>query len=202
MKAYKKILKQKSKLIEQNNRLVQENKDLRATKTTEIRTGYFEKKIIRHGQKKREKLSRFEKNPAKLSLGWFGNLEFFCYPHTDFDKVFIRDGNKIHGYDKYDLPRMIAIFNKARWVTEHGSSIIKGVLDSESPLARMVQNAYNAGIQQELIHDSKIKKLEFEERLKSLENMKPKFRDKWFEDEPALKREWDKRKKSKKGGGR
>lgn len=202
MKVYKKILKQKSKLIEQNKRLVQENKDLRVTKTTEIRTGYFEKKIIRHGKKKREKLSRFEKNPAKLSLGWFGNLEFFCYPYTDFDKVYIRDGNKIHGYDKYDLPRMLAIFNKARWITEHGSSVVKGILDSESPLARMVQNAYNAGIQQELIQDSKNKKVEIENKLKALENMKPEFRNKWLENEPALKKAWDVRNKSKKGGGR
>lgn len=185
------ILKDKDKFI----------KELKQSKTTEIRTGYYEKKITRHGKKKKQKLKRFEKNPAKLSLGYFGNLEFFCYPYSSFKKIYVRDSNVIHGYDNYDLPRLFAIHNKCRWVTEHGSDAVKGNIDSESSLARMIQNAYNAGLQQELIVDSNARKLELEDKLKSLENMKEKFRDAWLNEEPELKKEWDKRKKSKSGGG-
>ncbi len=188
-------------LLRQKNELLEELKEIKKTKTTEFRTGYFEKKIVKHGKKKKQKLVRFEKNPAKLSLGWFGNLEFFCYPYSDFNKIFIRDGNKIHGFDQYDLPRIFAIYNKARWVTEHGSEAVKGSLDSESPLARMIQNAYNAGLQQELIRDSKNKKDKFETRLKALENMKPEIRERWLEDDPTLRKAWEKKNESKSGGG-
>jgi hypothetical protein len=78
---------------------------------------------------------------------------------------------------------------------------VKGNLDSESDLARMVQNAYNAGVQQELIQDNKIRKIEFENKLKALENMKPEYREKWLKENPALRKAWNIRNKSKNGGG-
>jgi hypothetical protein len=123
------------------------------------------------------------------------------YPHTSLEKWYIRDGGKIHGYDSHDIGRMFSLYNKIKWVQKHGSDIIKNNTESESSLARMVQNAYNAGEQQDLIQESKSRKMQFEKKLDALENMKPEFRERWFEEEPDLKKAWDTRQESKKGGG-
>jgi hypothetical protein len=65
----------------------------------------------------------------------------------------------------------------------------------------LIQNAYNAGSQQALIQESKARKIEIEQKLNALEDMKPEYRDRWLKEEPDLEKAWKARNKSKKGGG-
>lgn len=177
-------------------------KDLKLSKSVEIRTGTFQQEITRHGKKKSEHLTRFEKNPAKLTLGYFGNLEFFCYPYTSLDKFYIRDGTIVHGYDRYDVPRIIALFNKVRWMTEHGKGYLRGSVDSESSLATEILNAYKAGIAQDMIRLNELANKERDEMVQKLENMKERFRNGFLQDDPELKKKYERYMKTKYGDDR
>lgn len=178
-------------------------KELKATKTIEVREGRYSQQIIRHGKKKKETLKRFPKNPAKLSIGYFGNLEFFMYPYSSFKKFYVRDGVIIHGFDNYDPPRLMALFNKIRWVIENGKSFVTGKIDSESSLAIETLNAFNMGLQKELIRTNELKKSEQREMVERIEGMKPQFRERFLEDDPELRKLYNQikgKKKSKKRG--
>lgn len=116
-------------------------KDVIKTYKEEVRTGYYEQKIIIIEGEKREQLTRYPKSLDKVSFGFVGNMEYFSYPYKFPDKVFA----SVHGsstiLDKYDAVRLMSIMNKIRWYLNDG---VKKSLNrkSKSILAQQVRLAY------------------------------------------------------------
>jgi len=127
----------------------------------------------------------------KLSLGWIGNIEFFCYPYSNFDKIWIRIGRKVQVIDKYDIPKLMLMHNKSKWFVNYGSDVATRKMVSESALAHEIQNAYEAGIQKELAEDSERQKKDRKAMLKRVIPMKPKFREEFLGLDPILRKMYD-----------
>ena len=107
----------------------------------EIRTGYYEQKIIIIDDKKIQQLTRYPKSFDKVTFGYIGTLEYYTYPFKFPDKVFA----SVHGdstvMDKYEVPKMLAVMNKIRWYLNDG---VRKSLNSKSkiPLAQQIRLAY------------------------------------------------------------
>ena len=161
---------------------------LRETRKEVYKTGEYQEKVITHGDTTTRNETRFEKNPMKLSLCWIGNIEIYCYPYSNFNKIYIRYGRKTQAINIYELPKLMLGYNRAKWFLTYGSDIAKRKMLSESDLAIEIQNAYNAGIEMELKEDSERDKKERIAMLKRVIQMKPEFREQFLEDDPILRR--------------
>jgi len=133
-------------ILRKFNYLKEEVERLRLQKKVEYREGLYRQTIITHGKKKRTRLTRLEKNHEKMTLGWLGMIEVHCYPYQSFEKMFWRLGNEIYGVDKFDLPKLLRIYQRSKWFTKHGKKVVSGKLKSKSPIAQELINAYNAGV--------------------------------------------------------
>ena len=168
------------------------------TRITEYRRGEYEEVIKKTGDKETSRREiKFERNPAKITIAYLGNVEFFCYPYSSTDKIFMRIGRKVQAIDKYDLPKVFAIFNKGRWFVENAKRVIKKELESTSELAQAVRLAWQYSYELDM---AEIRNNDRIERLKLVEyvhGLRPIMKEKWFREEKGLEEEYNDWLKSK-----
>ena len=120
----------------------------KSNRVTFQESGTFIRKVVTHKGKRKQKTERDynKNNPEKVVLGYFGNIEFFCYPFSTQDTVYARIGKVTTGLDKYQINKGIAIYNILRWATNGGmKKAIQG--NSNAKKAKAIEKAYNAGFQ-------------------------------------------------------
>lgn len=122
-----------------------EYKRLKHDKTIEYREGLFRQEIVRHGKKKRVRTRRIKKNPEKVSFGYIGSIEYFCYPYSNDDKIYYRMGKQTGALDKYEIARFMVMYNISRSYLKGGlKRALQGL--SQSKLADKIMEAYNTGV--------------------------------------------------------
>ena len=158
------------------------------SKTTFDESGTFMRKIVRYGKKTTTKTDREynKNNPEKVILGYLGTVEFFCYPHTTQDTVYVRIGKEVTGLDKYQINKNIAIYNILKWYVNGGGKLaIRG--ESNSKKANEIKEAYSAGFkkqlkEQKLMRDNE-PKTSLQDRLRAKAEREVKEKDKKAEGE-------------------
>ena len=129
---------------------------LKKSRTVENQSGTFTKKIIRHGNKTRQKTDREynKNNPEKVVLGYWGNIEFFCYPFTSTDIIRVRIGRVTTALDKYQINKGIALYNILKWAVNGGlEASIRG--ESNSKKADEIKKAYETAYKNMQNHNKK-----------------------------------------------
>jgi hypothetical protein len=175
-------IKQKNKTIER----------LKLDRTIITKRGEFEEVISKVGEETVFKRIDYSKrNPSKVTLARIGKVEIFCYPYSNFSKIFLGFGSKAIEITKYDLPKLLGAYNKGRWFIENGKNVVNDKFESTSELAQQVRLAYIYANELEL---SKTKEVEIQKNIKLLEyvhGMKPDKREKWFQEEEGLREQYE-----------
>lgn len=85
-------------------------------KSTLVETGVFTRVVENQNKKRRQKTERLKKNPEKVVLCKFGDLELYCYPYSQPDRVYLGEyPNFTMTISKSDLSSMFTAYIKARW---------------------------------------------------------------------------------------
>lgn len=181
-----------------------ENKDkiienLKKSRYTEIRRGEYEERITKIGEdgEERRVIDKTKRNLAKVTLARIGKVQFYCYPYSSLNKIYMGFGSQGIELTKYDLPKILGAYNKGRWFVENAKNVLNGKLESQSELAQQIRLAFNYALEKEMIEEKIIRKQKKIEMFEALENMKPVIREKWFGDEEGLEKEFNEWQKEK-----
>jgi len=114
-------------------------------------TGTFKRVYLRKGKQKKVKTQRTKKNNKKVVLARMGKLELYVIPYDFPDSVFIGQyPNFTQKLDKYEIPKLLVFFNKARWYL-NGSYLEKPKKGSKKRFyveksSALLQKAFSSGI--------------------------------------------------------
>ena len=166
--------------------------NIKETRVTEYRRGEYEEVIKKVGDKETSRKEiKYVRNPAKITLAYLGNIEFFCYPYSSTDKIFMRIGRKVQALDKYDLPKLMAIFNKGRWFVDNAKRVIKKEIESTSELAQTVRLAWQYSYELDMAQSRDNARRERLKLIEYVHGIRPVLKEKWFNDVEGLKEEYE-----------
>jgi len=174
----------------------------RRTHVHERVIGHFDKTIdtdYKGGKrvKTKQKLKRAYKNPEKVTLGWIGELEVYCYPYQFPDTVFIGHypftGTKL---DKYEIRQLGKAWIRSR--SYLSACFKKRGTSARRELNKRLLRAYNYSLE----HINAPKKMKFSNSITSTTITKPSVTADWdkkkqkYDDWLKNKTDWTKRKKN------
>lgn len=120
-----------------------DKRELSTTRKTEY--GYFVRKTVRHGKKRRQKTVLRKRNPEKVTLGYIGDVEFYTYPYEFPNKIFFGIyplSTYIEAGQEEDILR---IYNKVRWYFKEEWTKQRTSSKRANSRRRHIQRAYIAG---------------------------------------------------------
>jgi hypothetical protein len=92
-----------------------------------------------------QKTVYYGKNPKKVVLAELNGLQVYVYPYDFPEKVFIALGGNNIQISKYEVNKLLFIFNRSKWYLNGG---LKMALSgkSRSRLGDFLKTAYNQGL--------------------------------------------------------
>lgn len=128
-----------------NARILEQQKEidnLKKTKIIEYQHIVSEKKIIRHGNKRKQRTYKTKRNPNKIVLDNIDDIQLFIYVNDDNQKLMIGWGDRYKIIDKYEYPRLFKWYRLGKWVYDENG--IKKAINgtSKSEYAKRIRKAY------------------------------------------------------------
>lgn len=108
--------------------------------------GYFQRIKTRRGTKKRQKTIRLKNNPEKVVIDRIGDLEFYVYPYSFPDRLFIGIYPMSTSIEIEDFKRLFGIMNKIRWYLEEDWVNKPKTEKGAKFLRKRIVKAYNIGL--------------------------------------------------------
>lgn len=83
--------------------------------TTTTEYGYYIRKKIRHGKRRKQKTTRIKNNPEKIILGKLGDLEIYAYPYQYPNKIFVGIYPLSTYIEEHQKEDILVLYNRVRW---------------------------------------------------------------------------------------